>query len=120
MCDKPISYFIIHVTAELVVQTAIVGTKFIRQGAEKFHVALAKCHSSSFHVASFLFFQNGWTSLHWAAQQNRVDVTCILLRNGANRRAKDCVSSSCPLLLLCCTLLFSHFRLHMCITYDRF
>ncbi|CDS43392.1 ankyrin repeat containing [Echinococcus multilocularis] len=34
--------------------------------------------------------KNGWTSLHWAAQQNRVDVTCILLRNGANRRAKDC------------------------------
>ncbi|VDN98907.1 unnamed protein product [Rodentolepis nana] len=35
--------------------------------------------------------RNGWTALHWAAQQNRVEVTCILLRNGANRRTKDCL-----------------------------
>ncbi|VDM17366.1 unnamed protein product [Hydatigera taeniaeformis] len=45
-------------------------------------------------LPSFIRFKlgdgNGWTSLHWAAQQNRVDVTCILLRHGANRRAKDC------------------------------
>ena len=57
-------------------------------------------------------FQNGSTSLDWAAEKNNVAIAELLIMSGANIRAKDNV----PLLSLQC---FVYDCCHIWILYDH-